>query len=298
METEGLVTRKKYISTKAAIGKIKGTEDQCIRQSKVTRLRSKSDLANELKLDQNEIEDVSNIEKPTCESKVIPKECSIHEKKDTAKQKTRVITRSRPTVKTTLAKKLLAKAKRLPSGNIANEKSPKRFILPTMSARSSRIIKPNKRLFADITDMCSTVGQVEAAQRNKRDTEVNDDSSMKRTTRTKVLLQTDTDNCQASDDQGDEGDKMSRSISLYADAITNQGKGQVGRPPKKFSKKGEICVPEIFTMNEETPSPSRDPKENKMKEKIEKLLRSPWDNRLKNKVIKLYLLSLIYIQQC
>nr|XP_053656993.1 uncharacterized protein LOC128705920 isoform X2 [Cherax quadricarinatus] len=197
-----------------------------------------------------------------------------------------------PTVKTALAKKLLAKAKKkMPSLPVVGEKSPKRFILPTMSVRSSRIIKPNKRLFADITEMCSTSSSLMA----DTSTETGEDSVSVPSKRLVKLtrkgrgshtqfLSLPRSRAQSKNSlSGTEGvgrDRMRRTISLYTASITGVSKGQVGRPPKRLLRRYEAPMQEVEA--EAPDSPQRcDPKESRVKEKIEKLLRSPWDDRLK-----------------
>lgn len=197
-----------------------------------------------------------------------------------------------PTVKTALAKKLLAKAKKkAPSLPVVGEKSPKRFILPTMSVRSSRIIKPNKRLFADITEMCSTSSSLEA----HGSTEAGEDSisvpskrlvkltRKGRGSHTQFLSLPRSRTQSKNSLSGMEGvgrDSMRRTISLYTESMTGTSKGQVGRPPKRLLRRLE--TPQQDVEAEVPDSPQRcDPKESRVKEKIEKLLRSPWDDRLK-----------------
>ena len=156
--------------------------------------------------------------------------------------------------------------------------------------------------------MCSTSKQVEDAKREKKkETEVQEEIN-RRSSRLKTWSNSNElliDNNKEQDkislsfgedkpleEQQDEegGDKMSKKISLYTDSIANQARGHVGRPAKKLSKKIEMCSSpnntlfDTFVYNEEVGSPTRHPKECKVKEKIEKLLRSPWDNRLKSKV--------------
>lgn len=195
-----------------------------------------------------------------------------------------------PTVKTTIAKKLLAKAKKkLPSLPVVGEKSPKRFILPTMSVRSSRIIKPNKRLFADITEMCSTSSSInESTEVGNSSVSVSRKRLVKLTRKGRgshtQFLSLPRSRAQGKPPvPGMEGvgrDRMRRTISLYTESITGQSKGQVGRPPKRFLRRLEAPQQEVEP--EVSESPQRcDPKESRVKEKIEKLLRSPWDDRLK-----------------
>ncbi|KAK8383867.1 hypothetical protein O3P69_015959 [Scylla paramamosain] len=189
-----------------------------------------------------------------------------------------------PTVKTALAKKLLAKAKKkVPSLPVVGEKSPKRFILPTMSVRSSRIIKPNKRLFADITEICSPGGLPEAgpgAEAGEGSISVSPKRLVKLTRKgrgshTQFLSLPRSRAQDKSTASGMEG--VRRTISIYTEAMTGPCKGQVGRPPKR-----RVEAPQQEVEAEAPDSPQRcDPKESRVKEKIEKLLRSPWDNRLK-----------------
>ncbi|KAG7166225.1 putative histone-lysine N-methyltransferase 2A-like 2, partial [Homarus americanus] len=197
-----------------------------------------------------------------------------------------------PTVKTALAKKLLAKAKKkAPSLPVVGEKSPKRFILPTMSVRSSRIIKPNKRLFADITEMCSTSSSLMAdgsPEAGEDSISVPSKRLVKLTRKGRgshtQFLSLPRSRAQGKNSlSGTEGvgrDRMRRTISRYTESITGPCKGQVGRPPKRLLRRFEAPLQEDEA--ELPDSPQRcDPKESRVKEKIEKLLRSPWDDRLK-----------------
>lgn len=195
-----------------------------------------------------------------------------------------------PTVKTALAKKLLAKAKakKAPSLPAVGEKSPKRFILPTMSVRSSRIIKPNKRLFADITEMCAAgAGEVEGEEAGgggggsggtlpKRLVRLTRKGRGSHT----QFLSLPRSRAQDEENAAAGMDVVRRTISIYTEAMTGPCKGQVGRPPKRFLRRPDPPQPEVEA--EPPDSPQRcHPKESRVKEKIEKLLRSPWDNRLK-----------------
>ncbi|KAK4299758.1 hypothetical protein Pmani_027978 [Petrolisthes manimaculis] len=196
-----------------------------------------------------------------------------------------------PTVKTALAKKLLAKAKKkVPSLPVVGEKSPKRFILPTMSVRSSRIIKPNKRLFADFTDMFSSnvLGVGESSEVREDSLSLSSKRLEKLTQRGRgshkqfLSLPRSRGPCksQLGPGEGVGRDRMRRTISRYTEAITGPSKGQVGRPPKR-----RLEAPQQEVELEPPDSPQHcDPKESRVKEKIEKLLRSPWDNRLKQSV--------------
>lgn len=210
----------------------------------------------------------------------------------TRKQTNHRLSSRPPTVKTALAKKLLAKAKKkVPSLPAVGEKSPKRFILPTMSVRSSRIIKPNKRLFADITEMCAAGGPLEASP-GVVEAEGEDSSStsalpkrLVRLTRKGRGSHTQFLSLPRSRAQDEENaatgmDGVRRTISIYTEAMTGPCKGQVGRPPKRFLRRPDPPQQEVEA--EAPDSPQRcHPKESRVKEKIEKLLRSPWDNRLK-----------------
>lgn len=202
-----------------------------------------------------------------------------------------------PTVKTALAKKLLAKAKKkVPSLPVVGEKSPKRFILPTMSVRSSRIIKPNKRLFADFTDIVSSnaLGVGESSEVREDSLSISSKRLDKLTRRGRgshkqfLSLPRSRGSCksQLGPGEGVGRDRMRRTISLYTEAITGPSKGQVGRPPKR-----RLEAPQQEMEVEAPDSPQHcDPKESRVKEKIEKLLRSPWDNRLKQSVkVSLYI---------
>ena len=193
-----------------------------------------------------------------------------------------------PTVKTALAKKLLAKAKKkVPSVPVVGEKSPKRFILPTMSVRSSRIIKPNKRLFADITEICSPGAGPEVSPGGEEGEGGSVSVSPKRLVKlthkgrgshTQFLSLPRSRAQDKNLASGMEG--VRRTISIYTEAMTGPCKGQVGRPPKRLLRRMEAPQQEVEA--EDPDSPQRcDPKESRVKEKIEKLLRSPWDNRLK-----------------
>lgn len=211
-----------------------------------------------------------------------------------SKQTARRVSRPSSTVKTALAKKLLARAKAKRTVNslpVVGEKSPKRFVLPSMSVRSSRIIKPNKRLFADITEMCTASSSLESSVGG----EMAEHASMPskrlvkltrkgRGAHTQFLSQPrsraqSTDSL-SSTEGGVGRDRMRRTISLYTESITGPSKAQVGRPPKRLLRRMDPPQQEVEA--ELPDSPQRcDPKESRVMEKIGKLLRSPWDDRLK-----------------
>lgn len=209
----------------------------------------------------------------------------------TRKQANHRLSARPPTVKTALAKKLLAKAKakKAPSLPAVGEKSPKRFILPTMSVRSSRIIKPNKRLFADITEMCAAGGPLETSPgAGEAEGEEGGGTLPKRLVRLTrkgrgshtQFLSLPRSRAQDEENAVAGMDGVRRTISIYTEAMTGPCKGQVGRPPKRFLRRPDPPQPEVEA--EPPDSPQRcHPKESRVKEKIEKLLRSPWDNRLK-----------------
>lgn len=211
----------------------------------------------------------------------------------TRKQTNHRLSGRQPTVKTALAKKLLAKAKKkAPSLPAVGEKSPKRFILPTMSVRSSRIIKPNKRLFADITEMCAAGGPLEGSQ-GAAETQGEDGSSSSSALPKRLVRLTrkgrgshtqflSLPRARAQEEESSTAgmDCVRRTISIYTEAMTGPCKGQVGRPPKRLLRRPDPPQQEVEA--EAPDSPQRcHPKESRVKEKIEKLLRSPWDDRLK-----------------
>ncbi|XP_063610138.1 uncharacterized protein LOC134784037, partial [Penaeus indicus] len=210
------------------------------------------------------------------------------------KQTARRVSRTSSTVKTALAKKLLARAKAKRTVNslpVVGEKSPKRFVLPSMSVRSSRIIKPNKRLFADITEMCTASSSLESSLGG----EMAEHASMPSKRLVKLtrkgrgahtqFLSLPRSRAQSTDSlsstEGGVGrDRMRRTISLYTESITGPSKAQVGRPPKRLLRRMDPPQQEVEA--ELPDSPQRcDPKESRVMEKIGKLLRSPWDDRLK-----------------
>ncbi|KAG0730002.1 hypothetical protein GWK47_029215 [Chionoecetes opilio] len=154
-----------------------------------------------------------------------------------------------------------------------------------MSVRSSRIIKPNKRLFADITEICSPGGPSETspeAEDGEGSVSVSPKRLVKLTRKGRgshtQFLSLPRSRAQENAASGMEG--VRRTISIYTEAMTGPCKGQVGRPPKRLLRRMEAPQQEVEA--EAPDSPQRcDPKESRAKEKIEKLLRSPWDNRLK-----------------
>lgn len=210
------------------------------------------------------------------------------------KQTARRVSRPSSTVKTVLARKLLARAKAKRTVNslpVVGEKSPKRFVLPSMSVRSSRIIKPNKRLFADITEMCTASSSLESSVGG----EVAEHVSMPSKRLVKLtrkgrgahtqFLSLPRSRAQSTDSlsstEGGVGrDRMRRTISLYTESITGPSKAQVGRPPKRLLRRMDPPQQEVEAELPESPQRC-DPKESRVMEKIGKLLRSPWDDRLK-----------------
>ncbi|XP_068215279.1 histone-lysine N-methyltransferase 2A-like [Palaemon carinicauda] len=290
LEKEGLVRRTRTSAVAMAVKEVRELKEKKAQAlDERTRvktppavIRDKEGVTSEKGVHESTVVTVPNVVVPPGRRKRVP--MIGH----SAHKQTNCRVGRQPTVKTALAKKLLAKAKKkLPSLPVVGEKSPKRFILPTMSARSSRIIKPNKRLFADITEMCSTSSSVEL-QANAEAAESKNSLSLS-SKRLVKLRKTRSHSTRlfrghgAGTVKGSEGvgrDRMRRTISLYTEAITGPCRGQVGRPPKRLLRRLEAPHQDFVEDMPESPQKC-DLKESRVKEKIEKLLRSPWDDRLK-----------------
>jgi hypothetical protein len=157
---------------------------------------------------------------------------------------------------TRLAKKLLDKAK-----------SPKKFVLPSISAHSSRPIIPNKRFLEDMVSVrkrkCRelhgllTKSQFRKMQKASHTSGTEETGKLRR----KIKLLSDSNIWCTLDCIGKE--RMKREIERYADIMTTEVADQKQKRDEHKKKQS-----------------LRDDKEGKLREKIQQLLRSQWESRL------------------